>query len=90
MVPLELVANSVRTFPKSWLTASRTDVTDDFTSYARPLIGETWPVSRCGGIQRFTRFDPNLCQQKAREIHTAGLLIPISPCKYDGTHYPHM
>ena len=64
-VPLEQVANSERTFPEAWLTASRTDVTDDFVRYARPLIGDSWPtIPLVNGIQRFTRFDPTFAEQK--------------------------
>ncbi len=55
-VPLEAVANSERTFPAAWIAPSRTDVTDDFVRYARPLIGDDWPsVPLVGGLQRFAR-----------------------------------
>jgi 6-phosphofructokinase 1 len=58
-VPLELVANSERTFPASWLAPSKTDVTDEFVKYALPLIGEDWPsVPTIAGRQRFTQFKP--------------------------------
>lgn len=58
-VPLEMVANSERTFPESWISPSRDDVTDDFVRYARPLIGDNWPsVPLVNGIQRFTKFEP--------------------------------
>ncbi len=58
-VPLEEVANSERTFPAAWLAESRIDVTDDFVRYARPLIGEEWPVVPLeNGLQRFARFQP--------------------------------
>ncbi|MFO7637546.1 MAG: diphosphate--fructose-6-phosphate 1-phosphotransferase [Clostridia bacterium] len=66
-VPLELVANSERTFPVGWLTSDKTDVTDEFISYARPLIGEEWvniPMEK--GIMRFTRFKPVFEQKKCR------------------------
>ncbi|HOU14839.1 MAG TPA: diphosphate--fructose-6-phosphate 1-phosphotransferase [Anaerolineae bacterium] len=64
-VPLELVANSERTFPEAWLTPSRTDVTDDFLRYARPLIGDSWPtIPLLNGLQRFTRFAPVFAEQK--------------------------
>ncbi len=57
-VPLEQVANSERSFPQEWIAQSRTDVTDDFIAYARPLIGDTWPnIPLVDGIQRFTRFE---------------------------------
>ncbi len=58
-VPLEMVANSERTFPAAWIASSRTDVTDDFIRYARPLIGDDWPsVPLIGGLQRFARLVP--------------------------------
>ncbi len=64
-VSLDLVANSERTFPESWIKASRTDVTDDFVRYARPLIGNSWPsIPLINGIQRFTRFEPIYAVQK--------------------------
>jgi 6-phosphofructokinase 1 len=58
-VLLEEVANSERAFPVSWITASKTDVTDDFVSYARPLIGGDWPsIPLVDGLQRFARLKP--------------------------------
>jgi 6-phosphofructokinase 1 len=64
-VGLELVANSERALPADWIAPSRTDVTDDFVRYARPLIGEDWPsVPLVGGLQRFTRFEPIFAEQK--------------------------
>ncbi len=57
-VPLKEVANSERCFPAEWLADSKTDVTDAFVNYARPLIGEDWPsVPLVNGLQRFTRFE---------------------------------
>jgi len=64
-VPLEVVANSERTFPKGWIASSRTDVTDDFVRYARPLMGEDWPsVPLVNGLQRFARFKPVFAGQR--------------------------
>jgi 6-phosphofructokinase 1 len=64
-VPLELVANSEREFPKKWITKNRSDVTDDFVSYARPLIGEDWvSVPMIQGKQRFTQFEKIFAEQK--------------------------
>jgi ATP-dependent phosphofructokinase / diphosphate-dependent phosphofructokinase len=55
-VPLEVVANSERTFPEAWIAPSRTDVTDAFVHYARPLMGDAWPaVPLIDGRQRFAR-----------------------------------
>jgi len=57
-VPLEIVANSERKFPKEWITENRIDVNDDFVKYARPLIGEDWvSVPIINGKQRFTIFE---------------------------------
>jgi len=58
-VPLELVANSEREFPRAWIAPGGADVTDDFVRYARPLIGDDWPsVPLEGGRQRFARLKP--------------------------------
>jgi 6-phosphofructokinase len=63
--PLELVANSERKFPAEWITASKTDVTDDFVRYASPLIGSDWPmIPLVNGIQRMARLEPFFAEQK--------------------------
>jgi 6-phosphofructokinase 1 len=55
-VPLEAVANSVRTVPAAWLSKDQFDVTDDFVRYAQPLIGDDPPlISYAHGLQRFAR-----------------------------------
>jgi 6-phosphofructokinase 1 len=75
-VPLEAVANSERCFPKAWLAPSRTDVTDEFVAYARPLLGEGWPdVPLVGGLQRFARLRPAFAEKK---------LPPYVPQAYRG------
>lgn len=64
-VDLSLVANSERTFPASWLTAERNDVTDEFLAYARPLIGEDFvTVPMVNGLMRFARFKPIYAEKK--------------------------
>jgi 6-phosphofructokinase 1 len=64
-VPLEVVANSERSFPEAWITAARTDVSDDFLAYARPLVGDEWPeVPLEGGLQRFARLKPVFADAK--------------------------
>jgi 6-phosphofructokinase len=64
-VPLGLVANSERSFPAGWITASRNDVTDDFIRYARPLIGNDWvSVPLENGIMRFARLKPLFAEKK--------------------------
>jgi 6-phosphofructokinase 1 len=63
--PLELVANSERFFPSEWITPCKTDVTDEFVNYCRPLTGEDWPeVPMINGRQRFTRFDMKFAEKK--------------------------
>ncbi len=67
-VPLEKVALSERTFPSKWISASGYDVSDDFLSYVRPLIGEDWvSVPIINGRQRFTRFKPVFADKKLNE-----------------------
>ena len=64
-VPLELVANSERSFPASWLAASKIDVTDAFVDYARPLIGSDWvSVPLVNGLMRFSRIAPIFAEKK--------------------------
>ena len=64
-VPLEKVALSERFFPEKWLTKNRIDVTDEFLSYVRPLIGEDWvSVPVINGKQRFTQFKPVFAEKK--------------------------
>lgn len=58
-VPLDVVANSERFFPKAWIAPNRMDVTDDFVRYARPLIGTEWArIPLENGLPRYTRFKP--------------------------------
>ncbi|GAB4440786.1 MAG: 6-phosphofructokinase [Anaerolineae bacterium] len=64
-VPLELVANSERSFPQAWIAPGGLDVTDDFIRYARPLIGEGWPsIPLVNGLQRFARLQPLFAETK--------------------------
>ena len=64
-VPLELVANSERSFPAEWIAEGGADVTDDFIRYARPLIGDGWPsIPLVDGRQRFARIEPIMAEQK--------------------------
>ena len=66
-VPLELVANSERSFPEKWITGNRFDVTDDFIDYARPLIGEDWvSVPMVNGLMRFARLKPIFADKKLK------------------------
>lgn len=67
-VPLDIVANSERFFPKAWISDDRCDVTDEFLSYVRPLVGEDWAsVPLVNGRQRFARFEPIFCEKKLPE-----------------------
>ncbi|MFO7937937.1 MAG: diphosphate--fructose-6-phosphate 1-phosphotransferase [Kiritimatiellia bacterium] len=64
-VPLDVVANSERFFPKEWIAENRIDVTDEFIKYARPLIGDEWAdVPLENGLPRFTRFKPVFAAKK--------------------------
>jgi 6-phosphofructokinase 1 len=64
-VPLDVVANSERFFPKQWIAANRYDVTDEFVRYAQPLIGtEMAPVKLENGLPRYTRFQPLFAAKK--------------------------
>ncbi len=64
-VPLELVANSERSFPEAWIAPGRLDVTDDFVRYAQPLIGDSWPtIPLIAGRQRLARLEPIFAEQK--------------------------
>lgn len=64
-VPLEQVANSERFFPQAWIASCKTDVTDDFLAYARPLIGDDWvSVPLVDGLVRYTRFDPLFAERR--------------------------
>jgi 6-phosphofructokinase len=64
-VPLELVANSERTFPTSWIAENRLDVQEEFVRYARPLIGDSWPaIPLVDGRQRFASLAPIFAEQK--------------------------
>jgi ATP-dependent phosphofructokinase / diphosphate-dependent phosphofructokinase len=64
-VPLDVVANSERFFPKAWIAKNRVDVTDDFVRYARPLIGEEWvSVPLENGLPRYTRFKPLFAEKQ--------------------------
>jgi len=64
-ISLELVANSERSLPTEWIAPGGADVTDDFVTYARPLIGEDWPsIPVINGRQRFAQIKPILAEQK--------------------------
>ena len=64
-VPLELVANSERTFPASWILPNGCDVSSDFLRYVRPLIGEEMlSLPMVNGRQRLTRFEPIYAERK--------------------------
>jgi 6-phosphofructokinase len=64
-VPLHLVANSERSFPRAWIASDGLDVTDDLIRYARPLIGDSWPaIPLVDGRQRFARLQPIFAERK--------------------------
>ncbi len=64
-VPLQEVALSERTFPVHWISKTKTDVTDDFIRYLKPLTGEDWvSVPMVNGIQRFARLKKIFAEKK--------------------------
>ena len=72
-VPLEQVANSERTFPADWISEDRTDVTDAFLDYARPLVGNDWVrVPLEDGRPRFARLQQHWAEKKCGEY------VPVS------------
>ena len=55
-IPLGEVAGKDRPFPEKWISETKTDVTDEFLAYARPLLGEDQvSVPIVGGRLRFAR-----------------------------------
>lgn len=64
-VSLDKVANSERFFPANWITPDKSDVTDEFVDYARPLIGDDWAsVPQINGRQRFARLKPVFAERR--------------------------
>jgi 6-phosphofructokinase 1 len=64
-VPLEVVANSERKFPKEWIAPNGYDVTDDFLHYAQPLVGEEMVnLPLVGGRPRMARLQPIFSEKK--------------------------
>ena len=53
---------------EKWITPGKTDVTDEFIRYVRPLIGDKWPgVPMENGLQRFAKFKPVFADKKLKE-----------------------
>lgn len=70
-IPLSEVAGKDRPFPQKWIAPSRTDVTNEFIRYARPLLGEDLvSVPIVNGRLRFARL---------REIYAEKRLPPYIP-----------
>jgi ATP-dependent phosphofructokinase / diphosphate-dependent phosphofructokinase len=66
-VRLEVVANSSRFMPASWIMPDGLDVTDDFIRYAAPLIGDGDPdIPREAGLQRFSRLTIRFIGKRCR------------------------
>ncbi len=64
-VPLPDVANSERTFPAKWISASGLDVSDEFVSYCKPLVGDSMvSLPMENGRQRLARLKPLYAEQK--------------------------
>ncbi len=72
-VPLELVANSERSFLPHWLAPNKMDVTDDFLAYARPLIGEDWvSIPLVDGLMRFAKLQPIFAEKRLPDYTPVG------------------
>ena len=66
--PLEDMANSERTFPREWIADSGLDVTDDFVSYAQPLLGTEQPeIPMENGLPRFAQLRPVFATKQCPE-----------------------
>ncbi len=64
-VPLSAVAGRDRPFPKDWIAPTKTDVTDSFVRYARPLLGEDFvSVPIVDGRLRFARLRPVFAEKR--------------------------
>jgi len=63
-VPLEIVANSEREFPKKWIAKNKVDVTDAYINWAMPLIG--------GPLPEFARFKDIYVSKKCDEYIPEG------------------
>jgi len=63
-VPLSLVANAERNFPKEWIAENRVDVTDEFVRWGTPLLG--------GPLPRFARFRDVRAEKRCGEYLPAG------------------
>jgi 6-phosphofructokinase len=55
LVDLGVVANAEKLIPREWITPSGTDVTEEFLTYARPLIQGEAPVTIEDGLPRYAR-----------------------------------
>lgn len=64
-IPLSEVAGKDRPFPAHWISETKTDVSDEFLAYARPLLGEDRvSVPVVGGRLRFARLKRTFASQK--------------------------
>ena len=74
-VPLHSVANAARKLPAGWIAPGGTDVTDEFITYARPLIGG--PVAQHeseNGLLRFARLNYDYIKRKLPEYIPRGFI----------------
>jgi 6-phosphofructokinase 1 len=64
-VPLDAVAGSERQFPDGWIAANGHDVTDDFTQYGLPLVGDDMiSLPMIGQRHRLAQLAPIYAAQK--------------------------
>ena len=64
LLPLELAANTEKTVPLEWITENGTYVSDEFVSYALPLIQGECGMKKEDGLPRFARLKKVLVEKK--------------------------
>ena len=64
LLPLELAANTEKTVPLEWITENGTYVSDEFVSYALPLIQGECGMKKEDGLPRFAKLKKVLVEKK--------------------------
>lgn len=64
LLPLELAANTEKTVPLEWITENGTYVSDEFISYALPLIQGECEMKKEDGLPRFAKLKKVLVEKK--------------------------
>lgn len=64
LLPLELAANTEKTVPLEWITENGTYVSDEFISYALPLIQGECEMKKEDGLPRFAHLKKVLVEKR--------------------------